>query len=569
LPYNSSLPILDWLLYASRFHCGKWLTSVENYLKYIRFFMVLQDPQQISIRSIPLAGYLRSGNIAIPPTSNTDYLFSAMYLPSESPMGMRAYYPDTRSQQVVQNFNSAYPGLEWMQQFEVIGGNGPILYELVQAPAGMTMVGQVARDPVTGYFVPGEFYSFAVWQNPIAGRYRIGVRATDQLGEMVYWIFDLFVSTERHFFMAMVATGNGSGSSPSNYASYTNTILGATTVSPSKNKVLHVKGDVFPATTGINASTQFVAASWVNMPAETPTFSQKFNLTSDNFSLYGLKFLGVSTSSFGIVGSSGAANNIGLIDCVFDGCINGDLGVSDNQSCIGFTRAGPTAGREIILVSGCEFKNSTDLHGFDYYRIKDHKFSRNKLTITNGTSALTRSWIFPKQEVFNSEIEYNTANIPGVSGGTVSVAQLYNSVVGGSPESAAMLINFRNNYINVGGGLALQLQQDEGTVSNLVNFDNYITRNTIVGGRVQVAHWVSDGKPNRRNFLESNIIVNSDNGATVRDPGFAPVAPNTTDWFFESGTNVKGITGIVDASGHLPPADPNRGKTGHGIWRPE
>lgn len=531
--------------------------------------MAIQNPQIIDIKSASLDGYLRSGNVPIPPTSDTDYLMGSAYLPSASPIPMRAYLPDLRSKYVVQNFNNAYPGLEWQQNFEVIGGKGPILYEIVQGHPGMTMVGKFTRDPVTGYLYPSSDYAVLRWQNPVAGRYTIVIRATDQTGQMVYWIYDLFVGTANHFFMALVATGTGLGTSPSNCASYDNTFVGSSTLSPSQGKVLHIKGSTYESTVERTFSTQFMSSSWVAIPGENPILRSKIKSNGDNWHFQGLTFQGAATGTggFGILGAEVGLNNFSVIGCLFDECIN-NTGGSNNQACIGFTRSGPEAGRETIVVLGCEFKNSTDLHGFDYYRIKDNKFARNKLTVTNGTSAITRSWIFPKQEVYTSEIEYNTANIPSVIGSTVGVAQLYNSVVGGSPNSVPMLIDFKYNYINVGGGLALQLQQDEGTTSNLVNFDNYVTRNTIVGGRSQVAHWVSDGRPNRRNFLESNIIVNSDNGQTVRDPGFLPVTPNTTDWFYESGTNLKGTSGIVDGSGLLPSGHSDRGETGHGIWKP-
>ena len=527
--------------------------------------MGVQNPQTMDISLVALDGVLAGGNIPIPDTTDTDYLFNSMYLPSSSPLVMKAYYPEVvKSKYTVQNYNNAYPGLEWSQLFEVLGGNGPIIYEIVQAPSGMTIGSKLTRDTITGYFVPDSNYSILRWNNPVAGRYRVAIRATDQIGQKVHWIWDLFVGTANHFFMDIAASGTGLGTSPSNYASYANTFLGSVTTSPAQGKVLHIKGSTYPSTTERIYSNQYMSSSWVAMPAENPIFRSKVKVTSDNWYFNGIVFQAINTDQFGIIGSDIGVNNFSVVGCLFDECTVS--GITNNQSCIGFTRAGEEAGRENIVVSNCEFKNSPDLHGFDYYRIKDHKFSRNKLTITNGSTLLTRSWIFPKQEVYNSDIEYNTANIPSVSGGTVSVAQLYNSVVGGSPNSSPMVINFRNNYINVGGGVALQLQQDEGTTSNTVNFDNYVTRNTIVGGGIQIAHWVSDGKPNRRIFMESNIIQNADGGAYIRDGGVTPPV-NTTDWLFESGINKKGTSGLVDSDGHLINTT-DRGKTGHGIWKP-
>jgi len=514
----------------------------------------------IDIKSIALGGYLRSGNIAIPNTGDTDYIFQPAYLPSASPFAPVAYWPDTTSLHTVQNWNTAHPGLEWTQPFYAYGMTGPVIYEIVQGPSGMTIGSKMLRDAVTGYFKFDEFYGVLKWENPTAGRHKIGVRATDQLGQMVYWVFDLHTDASRNFFMALNATGNGSGSSPSNYASYASTVTGDATVSPATGKVLRIKGDTYPATTGIYISGTYKPVSWVAMPSETPVFSQRFNLGSDNIHIHGIKFSNVGTPDFGVINGSGIQNRIGVWDCEFDACYKVGTG-NNNNACIGLNKSGDGFGRERIFVQSCIFRNCTTLHGFDYYTVKDSVWCRNEMIITNGTSLLPTSWIFPKMMANGCEILHNVANVTSLTSTDPSVAdvlQIYNAWDAGHATSFDLTQRIEYNYIRTGGSPVFRGNGADNLSPSFSTVRNYTKRNTFIGGAVTANNYFP-ASVDRQSFFESNVCQNSSGGI---------IAPaNSSSWFFKTGTNIEGTSGLVDTNGHLVNTT-ERGKTGHGIWRP-
>ena len=526
--------------------------------------MGIQAPQLIQTTTFPLAGRLRSGNILIPDTVNTQYLFDPLYLPTDSPFEMRAYYPDLRTYKTVQNFNYAYPGLEWAQPLWAYGANHGCVFELTDAPAGMSVGNTFSRNPVTGFYGPDANYGVITWQSPILGRYRFGVRATDQKGRTIYWLFDLRVTTEHHYFMALNATGDGSGSSPANYASYANTIIGTNSVSPSRNKVLHIKGDDYPSTVGVNATTGLMAASWVAMPGETPTFHQRFNITSDNISFYGIRWQGVGTSDFGIVGSYADVNNIGFWRCEWDECFKVGTG-NNNNSCFGLSRLDNGYGRHTFYMGDNVFKNCTGLHGYDFYTVKDHVFYRNRLVFTNGTTVNPNSWIFPKQCAGGGEIIFNYADVPTVTSTSAGVIELLNSWMISHPVTFDLIHRVEYNFIRTGGanicrsnGSANDVGSNKGTNQSIA----YIKRNTFIGGSVSSEFYnYQSSNTTRITAYESNIIINTQGGPS-HPAEIAPFAPKT-------GNNIHGTTvsGVLDTNG-VPLNTNLYGLTGKEIWRP-
>jgi len=516
-------------------------------------------PLELNIASIALDGYLRSGNIHIPDTSDTEYIFGSEYLPSETALGAKAYWPDVSARNIVQNWNTAYPGLEWEQPFYAYGLNGPVLYEIVQAPSGVTMVGgRMTRNPITGFFD----YKTAVltWQNPIAGRYKIGVRATDQLGQKVYWIFDLFVDASRNFFMAQAATGDGTGSSPNNLASYATTVTGASTLSPAAGKVLRIKGGTYPATTGVYIDPALKPVSWIAMPAETPVFSQRMNLGGDNIHFHGIKFAGVGTSDFGIINGSGIQNRVGVWKCEFDECFKEGTG-NNNNSCVGLNKSGSGYGRERVFVHDCVFRNSTTLHGFDYYTVRDSVFCNNKLLITNGTSIITTSWIFPKMMAGGCEIMHNVADVPTLTSTApeaVDVMQIYNAWDAGHAIAFDMTQRIEHNYIRTGGSAVFRGNGADNISPSFSTVKNYAKRNTFVGGTVAANNYFP-ASTDRQSFFESNVVINSASGITT------PAA--SSSWFFETDNIESNNLSLIDSSGYVLAAG-DKGKRGHGIWRP-
>lgn len=520
------------------------------------------SPPIINLASYDVDGILRTGNIKMPLTTNYQYLLGSRNLPTASPFVARSYYPDISSDGFVQNFNNAYPGLEWLQPVWGYGFNGPCIYELIDPPAGMTIGSTMVRDNSTGYWSIPENYGVLMWPNPVIGRYRFGVRCTGQDGATSTWIFDLRVNTNNHFFMAPEATGDGTGSSPSNCAAYASTILGSSTVSPSRNKVLHIKGGNYPATAGITINAAFTAVSWVAMPGETPIFNQKVNIISNNVSLYGIKFLAVGTSDFGVVASYQSINNFAAWRCEFDECFKIGTG-SNNNSCIGLARAGTGYGRRTIFISECIFRNSPTVAGYDFYTVNDHVFVRNKLILSNGTTAMPQAWIFPKLQANGGEIMYNFADVPNLTTTNDAVMLIHNSWEPSYPISYDINQRCEYNFIRTGGANIVRSNGDNDSVSASLNpntLSNYFKRNTFIGGGVVgVFYNAQTARTRRHTHFESNIVINSTSGYTP--------AANADDWCFISGTNILGnsINGLVDENGRVIDST-MRGLTGAEIW---
>lgn len=519
------------------------------------------NPSSLTLSNlIAKDGRVHSNNYSVSPTLNTSYLFEAMYRPSAAALPLTAYWPDTRSKNIVQNYNNAYTGLAWSQPLWGFMGDGPKLYEIVEAPAGLTLSGEVTRN-ANGYFVPDSTYANLFWTTPIAGVHRVIIRVTDQRGDMVILDWFLTVGTLNHHFMALVATGNGSGSSPANYATYATTFPGATTVSPSKGKVIHVKGDDFPAAgSSTSMNTTYTAASMVAMPGETATLRQKIVIGSNDIHLHGIIATSVVVSSFGVVDVGSYYNRVGLWRCKFINCTK--TGGTANQCCFGASSLGDGDYRERIFISECDFINCGTLHGYDVFNVRDMVFARNRYSIDNGQTFLDASWIFPKNAIISAEIVFNTADVPSLTTSSAAVVQLYNSWEPTDLYCTDVVCKFENNFIRTGGADCIDSNGSANPTTSAMTITNFLKRNTFVGGRVTMQHYIGDLKPERITYLESNVIQNISGGVTI------PAGGSSSSWYQVSGTNVYGTVGVVDLNGYLVNTT-NRGKTGHGIWRPE
>jgi hypothetical protein len=511
----------------------------------------------------PISGLLDSFYVNIPPTSNAEYLFDQAYLPTQTNFEMTAYWPDVSSKDEVQNWNTAHPSLPWEQPFYAYGANAPVLYEIVEAPSGMTIGSQVVRDVITGFFKIDDNYGVLKWHNPIQGTHRIAIRATDQDGRMASWVFRLKVDPSLNYFMALAATGDGSGSSPSNFASWTDTIIGQTTVSPSKGKVLRIKGDQYPVNSNLRLDKNYVAASWVAMPTETPVFLQKFTIGSDDIHLQKLKYQSVGTSSFGVVNIEGIKSRIGVFGCEFDECFIVGSG-GGNQSCIGANLSPLSFGRERIFISSCNFKNSETLHGFDFYSIKDYVFFNNNLTITNGATSMPLSWIFPKVQANGGEIMFNSADVPTITSTEVAIIQIHNGWEPSNTNVFNMKTRVEYNLVRSGGANIMRVGSDTDEAISANFIDTYIKRNTFIGEYVGATNYSVGTMTTRRNFWESNIAINDRNsgsGGIVVDVGDTITGNNIF-------AGLSDINSLLDAN--FAPLDTLKyGKTGRDIWKPE
>jgi hypothetical protein len=99
-----------------------------------------------------------------------------------------------------------YPGIPWRVPIGVLGGSWPFKYEVLQGPTGLT-IGEVYGS---------TDYGILSWANPTTGQHTITVLVTDQEGTQDSHTWLLTVTTNMAIFVdSKVATsGNGSFSSP-------------------------------------------------------------------------------------------------------------------------------------------------------------------------------------------------------------------------------------------------------------------------------------------------------------------------------------------------------------------
>lgn len=529
----------------------------------------VQLPQGGALSLVALDGYLRSINVPIPDTSDTDYLFASQYLPSPTPdaFAPSAFWPDVEhpeSKYSVQNWNSAYPGLEWEQPFHFYGASGHAVYEIVSAPVGVTLVnGKMVRNSSTGLF---EFSPpILTWENPIAGNYKMALMATDQIGRKVYWIWTLIVNTSRHFFMALNATGDGTGSSPSNYAARSSLNLAQTSVSPTKDKVLHIKGDNYPASGTLMPNKAFTASSWIAMPNETPIFNQKIILGSNDISLHGLMLEAVPTSDFGVITSNFVQHRTGLWRLEFKECYRSNLESNNNQSCIAWVGAFENIGRDRIFLAECKFRNSETLHGYDFFSVHRHAAVSNRLLITNGATVMQPSWFLLKTHV-SGEVLHNIADIPSITTTNDAILQPTMNWNPSNINIFNLASRFENNFIRTGGANTLSTNGDnDGALSGLQYIDVHVRRNTFIGGGVASFNWTVDSTVTfRRTFFESNVAISN----TRSGQGGITVASGSTNTGENIAGNMTQLPSLLNAN-YAPIDSQKLGRTGDKIWRPE
>ncbi len=106
-----------------------------------------------------------------------------------------------------------YPGQLYRIPVAVAFGAWPFRYELLTAPAGMAIGGQLE---VSGNeLVAGPDYGVITWANPVAGTYPISVKVTDQNSVVQTVNFTLKVAATDWVFLDPSAAANGTGTQAS------------------------------------------------------------------------------------------------------------------------------------------------------------------------------------------------------------------------------------------------------------------------------------------------------------------------------------------------------------------
>jgi len=106
-----------------------------------------------------------------------------------------------------------HPGQPYRVPVAVAFGAWPFRYELLAAPAGMAIGGQLQASG--DELVAGADYGVITWANPTAGTYPVSVKVTDQNSVVQTVSFTLKVATEDWVFLDPLAATNGSGTQAS------------------------------------------------------------------------------------------------------------------------------------------------------------------------------------------------------------------------------------------------------------------------------------------------------------------------------------------------------------------
>lgn len=134
----------------------------------------------------PSGGSINDSNWHLPPTNFVSAKMSPVIVFPR---------PDAETNTWARN-RKTYPGLQYRIPIVVQGGAYPFKYDLVAAPAGMTI----------GKFWDQNDYGIVRWDNPLSGSYDIQVDVTDQDGTTVSVSWHLDVNTSKTLFLS--PTGN-------------------------------------------------------------------------------------------------------------------------------------------------------------------------------------------------------------------------------------------------------------------------------------------------------------------------------------------------------------------------
>lgn len=424
----------------------------------------------------------------------------------------------------------SYPSVPWSCPVRVMYGAGQRYWVLRQAPSGMT-IGNATPDG-NGDYQQGEAGNL-YWANPVEGTYNIIVDVFDQTSWQTFrW--QHICSTGAHLFGSVLGTGNGSGSDPSNTISWANTYLGDTTLSPSQNKILLLRGGNYPAT-AVQLYPQYHTRNIGGFPGDSPpVFQCRFHDHGSYRFLTGIQWSGFTQSYEGIIQTNDNVNNLFHWKNRFV-----DIGISggtDNQSCYCSTGSGGVF-RKNIGASQNYFED-VEVAVMDLFSVDNYLSERDEFVVTDPlrTALLQPLW-FPKSGVNDIEISFNKFDNPTVSGGTEGILYPYGAATYGTQFTALVA----NNFVRCNGGNALLSNRASNGGFSIVS-NVYVQRNTIIGGKVQSFNWDEGGTPTsvRRTYFDSNVIQNTDGGVAAASVGFTSVRAECS-----------GTSGVVDSQGRL------------------
>jgi len=455
--------------------------------------------------------------------------------------------------------------MKWQCPVRCLGGSNPRFYEIVRAPAGVTL-GEFLSQDVNGDYIVDPDYGLLTWTTPTVGLHSIKVRCTDQNGDYRVISFTVLVSTAKHLFVAPTARGTGDGSSYSNAMASATAILNSGTA-PALGKVLVLCGGTYTSAHNMVLDKTTGAASVIGYPDEVAIWQNRVDMKTDDSSIGFVTFQGIGVSDFGVVYSYDKVDRIIGYYNTFNQCINTAVGASNNQSCYGLSR-NTGVQRDYVCFINNTYIDCDELHATDVYKV-DKLLSQCDTWITSSDPSVAtsqRSVWFPKALCTNVEMSFNTYDNPHVSGRAGGVMQAYNECYATEHADAISVIEynfvrcastengiFSNGAENLGSSLPSQFV-----------ITNTIRRNTIINGGIVAKNYDYEYNLNRRTLVYNNVMQLS----TGADMTVTPISGVADSVWFENPSMLYG-TSLVDASGVLNAGNStHRGKKGAQVYKP-
>jgi hypothetical protein len=500
-------------------------------------------------------------------------LSAGNYVAEKLPMRMIA--PSSNATSDTYIYENWYPGMALSLPICVMGGAWPFRYELVTAPAGMTI----------GEYLPyaggdASTYGRISWTNPTTtgSPHTVKVRVTDQDGSFVEHEWSLAVSTSKFVFVDSVNGDNGnSGTISSPYADFGFFDDTGKNVFDHGDKIAVYRTGTYATSNGSALALSGPGGKYdmasnkprthIGYPGETAVFDFsecRFLYSPDvgnnaDVSHVGLKFIGLNGGGDGPAQFIQHAGHRGLLyDNLFSG-EGGSDGVAGNNPCLYMTNSRGTSPWpqedhafvyntiQGVSSGGTDFSNT---HGWEAYGTQYFLMEGN--TFLNYASSGTPYALYTKEGNKNGTVRNNRGLMP------TKTSWLYRNGAGTAPGGATDYGNVEVCYnlwqtTNYCVGLGIEeIAQD---------FPHWVYRNTLQTpsnsfGAIRVQHGESTDL-----YLEKNVLEHSgdDDGVHISHPG-----SHTGILDIEAGQLDDADTDYADSNGDLNPAySANVGTDGH------
>lgn len=437
-------------------------------------------------------------------------------------------------------YKNSLEGVPWEYPVRVAGGSGIRFWVLRQGAPGMT-IDNGAFDE-SGKWSYGEAGNLK-WGNPVVGSYTIIVDVFDQTDQVTFiWTHtcDEAGDTTKHIIGAPTSQGTGDGSSPANAMGLAQFYLGDTTISPTRNKCLHLLGGDYSLAPKFNMNPAYHSTNIGAYADQVPRFSCQFEDKGED------RFLGKIEFHDFVVTGGGLIQTIGFYERLVDYKIRcmriAKSGGANNQSCRytnginGFFRK--------HLVSTQFYLEDCQLQAFETYSIGSHLYERDNYKIVNPAITTlpggTPIW-FPKAGIQFTEISNCTFDNININAGTEGVLYPYNAgtFFGSNPDDQVCTIVCDYNIVRCAGGTNTMSNRASNGASYPVTANVYIRRCTLEGGGVGSENFEPEISA-RTTYFIANAIQNPNGG----------VAPDAVNAII-SQDECSGVSGVLDANGNL------------------